>query len=443
MKNFVLFGASGDLAFEKLYPALFQLYDAGIKFDGYLGFARSEIDDFQHKIIDSIQGKDVGDKEALKEFASKWHYIQAADYAKDGISKLKEKIKSKEEAQNTYYLALPIIPDLIGSMLEAFKTNQLIGSDDLFVFEKPFGRDYQSAKHLFEIIHRYLNDDQIWMVDHYLGKNMVRNIISLRFANPLLEAVWDASYIDCINIKATEAEGIKGRAKYYDQTGAIRDMVQNHLLQILALVTMEGTSISAQAFTKAKIKLLESVRIFNEDFENSLKIKQYDGYRNEDSVSEDSMTETYAEIRFEVNTQKWNGVPINTVTAKKLDKKETVAEICFKKNLECVWGTECDKLDQNKLAINIYPDQSVELALNAGFSPLKDLPKTVDLSFNLGGITDGSVFSNPYANVLKDVYNRDFLYAITLEEVLTAWQIIDEVMNYIDETGRKKLLGKY
>jgi glucose-6-phosphate 1-dehydrogenase len=108
-----------------------------------------------------------------------------------------------------------------------------------------------------------------------------------------------------------------------------------------------------------------------------------------------------------------------------------------------VWGTECEKLDQNKLAINIYPEQSVELALNAGFSPLKDLPKTVELSFNLGGITDKSVFSNPYANVLKDVYNRDFLYAITLEEVLTAWKIIDKVMRYIDESGREKLLGKY
>jgi glucose-6-phosphate 1-dehydrogenase len=444
VKNFILLGASGDLAFEKIYPALMQLYAAGIRFDNYVGFARSDIENFSEKIESRLEKDLQTDAEIINAFSDQWEYIRGVDYSFEGVSEIAKKHFTKtRDVENTYYLALPIIPELIEDLLASFKKNHLISSEDLFVFEKPFGRDYKSAGQLSKIISNYLKENQIWMVDHYLGKNMVRNIISLRFANPIFEAVWDKKYIDRIEIKATEQIGVKGRGKYYDKTGAIRDMVQNHLLQVLALVTMHSDSLSKETFSKAKIEILNSLKIYKDNYSENLSIKQYDGYTDEPYVDENSFTETYAKLIMEVEDKRWDGVPIKILTGKKLERKCTTAEIFFRKNKNCVWGTKCNLLEQNKLTINIAPDPKVDLEVNSGFSPMREIPESVELSFNLGGLQDEiNIFSSPYANVLKDIYRRDFLYAITLDEVLASWKAIDKVIEHIDN-HRNDLLKKY
>jgi glucose-6-phosphate 1-dehydrogenase len=441
MKNFIIFGASGDLAFDKIYPALYLLFRSGIKCDRYFGYARSDILDFSERLEDAVKKsvKDIN-LEQLKEFSDRWSYISGDSYGKDGLNSLSTNLNKGD--QNTYYLALPIVPDIVDSLIGGLEELNLISDSDLFVFEKPFGRDYKSAKELADLIRKYLDDSQVWMVDHYLGKNMVRNIVSIRFANPLFQSAWKNNYIDHIEISATETEGVKERGGYYDRTGAIKDMVQNHLLQVLALITMESDEITENKFRKAKQDLISSVRIYIDNFADNLEIKQYKGYRSEEKVGKDSLTETYAKLKVEINDDRWNGVPVTLKTGKKLEKKETKVEIFFKKMVDCIWKTKCDLLEPNKITIWIYPEQAVEIKINSGFTPLRELPQSVNLKFDLGGDSNSKVFDSAHANVLKDIYNRDFIYAISLEEVLLSWRFIDKVMDYL-EVKRSEILEQY
>jgi glucose-6-phosphate 1-dehydrogenase len=206
---------------------------------------------------------------------------------------------------------------------------------------------------------------------------------------------------------------------------------------------MHTHRLAGDEFSDAKIDIFDAVRIFGNSSQDSIQIKQYLSYTNEPHTSPNSMTETYADLTFELADNNWKGVPINIVTGKKLEKKETYAEIYFKKNTKCIWGTECEDLEKNKLRIDIFPSQKVNLKVNSGFSPLRNLPKAVNLSFDLAGSVDKEkAFYSPYANVLHDIYNRDYIYGITLDEVLSSWRIIDEIMEYVDE-NRDNILEKY
>lgn len=441
MREFIILGASGDLAFDKIYPALYLLYKSGIKCESYYGYARSQIENFNQKLKEAVKNNvDDCDNDSLKEFAKKWQYVSGDNYGKVGLKALTNKLS--KESQKTFYLALPIVPNIVDSLIGGLKELGVVEEMDLFVFEKPFGRDYESAKKLADLVRKYLDDSKVWMVDHYLGKNMVRNIISIRFANPIFQAAWSNEYIDRIKISATEKEGVKERGGYYDKTGAIRDMIQNHLLQVLALITMDSEEITEARFRESKQEILGFVKIYEEDYTNNLIVKQYEGYEGEDKVEKDSLTETYAKVRVEIGMSKWKNLPIIMETGKKLGKKETKIEIYFKQMKECIWKTKCDLLESNKITIWIYPEQAVEIKINSGFTPLRELPQSVNLKFDLGENSKNKVFESAYANVLKDIYNRDFIYSISLEEVLLSWKFVDNILAYLDGK-RSEILEKY
>ncbi len=430
MRDFVIFGASGDLAKKKLYPALWKNYQQGCKCN-YFGYGRTNFNnnEFRKIVEDSVPQAD-------KEFISRFKYVSGS-YDKYGLGVLKSNINPETAI---YYLALPTKLEIIKKLVTGLDRNNLLGDKGLVVLEKPFGEDYLSAKNLIGFLDKSLGSKKAYLIDHYLAKDLVRNLITLRFANPVFENLWSNNFIDKIEIKAKESLGIGDRAEYYETTGAIKDMVQNHVLQVLSLVTMDQPkNLIASSFHQEKIKVLKDLRMFNNQFEDNLEIGQYKGYLDEDGVAEDSLTETFVAMNLEVNNSRWQGVEIDIKTGKKLGKKETEVVIYFKSYRSCLWPEKCFQLTRNKLIINLFPRGDISLQVNTEFNPVVSLPKAKSLVFDF---SENENINMPYANALKDIYEGDRLYSPSFKEVLLSWRFIDSVEDWL-ENKRKRLLKKY
>lgn len=425
-KSIVIFGASGNLSTEKIFPALFQLHRKGILFDKIIGYSRQDIKttEFKEKIKIYISEE--------SDFFETISYVQGS-YDLNGLKTLKHYL-----AENIiFYFALPTTNDLILSLLKGIDSLNLIKSCNQFVFEKPIGKDFKSAQNLINILNRYIPNDSIYFVDHYLAKNMIRNIISLRFANPIFQQMWSNKHLLKIDIDILESDGVKSRGHYYDSSGAIRDVIQNHGLQLLSLLTMqEPEKLTAQMFIKEKLNILSNLAFDKE----KLEIGQYKGYRKEKYVNPNSLTETYSKITSKINTSQLRNVPITITTGKKLSEKKTEIKIYFRQKLKCLWGKKCKNIKTNILTINIYPEFSVKLRLNSSFDPSKALPDPVNLNISFKG--DSKFQLDSYSKVLKDVYDRERIYMPSAEEILVSWKLVDNVLEYID-TDRKTLLTYY
>lgn len=430
MRDFVIFGASGDLAKKKLYPALWKNYQQGCKCN-YFGYGRTNLsnDQFRKVVANSVPQAD-------KEFISRFKYISGT-YDQDGVEALKTNFKPETAI---FYLALPTRLEIIKKLITGLDKNDLIGDKSLVVLEKPFGEDYPSAKKLIDFLDKSLGARRTYLIDHYLAKDLVRNLITLRFANPVFENLWSNDFIDKIEIKAKESLGIGDRAEYYEKTGAIKDMVQNHVLQVLSLVTMDQPkSLKASSFHQEKIKVLKNLVMFNNKFEDNLEIGQYKGYLQEDGVPKNSLTETFVAMDLEVNNSRWQGVEIEIKTGKKLGKKETEVVIYFKSYRTCLWPDKCFQLTRNKLIINLFPRGDIRLQVNTEVNPVERLPKAKDLTFDF---SKNENINMPYANALKDIYEGDRLYSPCFKEVILSWKFIDSIEDWL-ENKRKSLLKKY
>lgn len=430
MRTLVLFGASGDLAKDKLFPALYENFKEGFPCK-YIGYGRADIsnEDFRKRVRNSVGKRD-------EDFLSRFTYIQGS-YDREGFEQLEGLL---DPSKTIFYLAIPNRLDIVKELISGLNNNSLISKGTQLVIEKPFGEDHKSAKELKDFFKKHLGEEKIYPIDHYLAKDLIRNLITLRFANPIFENLWNNKFIKKIEIDIKEKDGIKDRGQYYDKSGAIKDMIQNHGLQLLSLITFDQpTSFNPKDFHKSKERALKATRIYQNNFNENIEIGQYKKYKKEKYIDPNSRTETFVSIKFEVYNKRWAGVPITITSGRKLDKKRTSIKIYFKTLENCLWADKCDVVTQNILTINIYPENSITLSINTEFKPNLELPKTKSLELDF---PKENFLNLAYSNALKDIYNREKAYTPSFKEILHSWQIIDSIEDWLNGK-REKLLKVY
>lgn len=452
--SIVIFGASGDLTQRKLVPSLFNLYRKGrmpkeFHIVGYGGTAFTD-DQFRTHL-----------KEGLAEFASfkykseEWdsfaaslayqqgRYTELADFEKLGALLKNWEVNS---GNRIYYMAtppgvFPNIVDLLGL------TNQLIEDNGWrrVVIEKPFGTDFDSARSLNEQIHKTLSEKQIYRIDHYLGKETVQNILMTRFANTIFEPLWNRNYIDHVEITVAEQVGVEHRARFYDSVGVLRDMFQNHLLQLTSLVAMEPpASFDATSLRNEKVKVLSSIRPMTE--EEVLKWTvgaQYKGYSEEEGVNPKSRIPTYAAVRLQIDNWRWQGVPFYLRSGKNLKEKLSQITIEFKKPPHMLFPSTNGDLTANMLVLFLQPDEGIHWRFEAKVPETVAKLRSVDMEFHYEDTFGKSALPEAYERLLLDTMTGDAALFTRADEVETAWRLIDPIAQAWEASPTDKPLPSY
>ncbi|WP_353486119.1 glucose-6-phosphate dehydrogenase [Apilactobacillus xinyiensis] len=449
---FMLFGATGDLAKRKLYPSIFNLYKKNYidqKHFALIGTGRRKWSDqdLRNVILESIKDSAESEDQA-NEFASHFyymshdvtnpeHYRALSDYA----DKLEDKYAT--EGNRIFYISMA--PNFFGTVAENLKSQNVLSDNGGFnrlIIEKPFGRDYQTAEDLNNSLGKSFNEDQVYRIDHYLGKEMVQNIQALRFGNPLLESVWNNKFIKNIQITLSEKLGVEERAGYYDNSGALRDMVQNHIMQIVTILAMEEpVAFKDTDIRNEKIRALRSLRIYDKDEARENFVRgQYGAkgeqrdYRHEDDVPADSNTETYVAGKLMFDNQRWAGTPFYVRTGKMLADKFTRIDVVFKKPLIDVFDAgDKDKsgLDSDVLTLFVDPVQKVILHLNGKVPGQGFTTKGMDLT-HVQSDEDRQNTPEPYERLIHDAIKGDATSFASWQEVARAWKLADVVRNLWD-----------
>ena len=444
----VVFGASGDLTHRKLLPALERLSRRRLLPAAFavVGVARTEMsdDDFRDLMADAVPDAGPGWAEIIKNSV----YI-AGEYAHpDTFSTLRDRLVEIEAAlgtgaHRTYYLAT--IPEVFGDVARALGRVGLHepgrGGAARLVIEKPFGRDRATARDLDAALHEVFEEDQIYRIDHYLGKETVQNVLALRFANAIFEPLWSRNYIDHVQVTVAETVGVEKRGNFYETAGALRDIVQNHVMQVLSLTLMEPPgSIDAQGIRDEKVKALRSVVVPNAtDVPNIAVRAQYDsgwvegnavqGYRQEDGVGPQSQTETYVALKLAVDNWRWAGVPIYVRTGKRLPKRVTEVALQFKDVPHLAFPREASRgLNPNALVLRIQPDEGVTLRFGAKVPGQAFMVRDVLMDFSYGA----AFLEEPpdaYERLLLDAMVGDPTLFIRSDEVDTAWGIVQPLLD--------------
>ncbi len=428
----VIFGASGDLAKRKLAPALFHLHsiDALPERCRFIAFARSEFDDetYRRLLFNVASDSYSSDAESWLEFANQIRYIHGSSNDIDSLRRLDAMIKADTEGlvedNRLYYLALSptLYESTISSLNEAGMLDEKHGVRRLVV-EKPFGTDLASARLLNTSIHSRAAEDQLFRIDHYLGKDTVQNLIVFRFGNTIFEPLWNRNYIDHVQISVLEDLDVGDRAAYYEHSGVLRDMFQSHLLQLLALVAMEPPATNhADSLRDEKAKVLNSIRKPNaqEAATNSIR-GQYNGYRDLDGVSPASATATYAALRLYVDNWRWQGIPFYLRSGKALRTKSTEIAIQFRQPPHRIFDVEDESgLVPNMLRIVIQPDEAIHLIIDNKRPGPQLRPQAQELSYKFPvGMRDA------YERLLLDAVAGDASLFTRADEIELSWAVID------------------
>ncbi len=451
----VVFGASGDLTRRKLLISLMEISKQGLLCEQFylLGCGRKDFSDeqFRQDAQQAIQEKcsDITEKE-LKTFVNKLYYI-SGDYSDSSFyDKLTKRLaeldqKHKVSGVRLFYLAVP--PFLYETIVEQIGKAGLAcpdGSDSKqqvrLVVEKPFGKDLQSAAELNNKICRCFDESQIYRIDHYLGKETVQNILMFRFANAIFEPIWNRNYIDHIQITIAESLGIEHRGGYYDKAGALRDMFQNHMLQMLALAAMEPpTSFEADRIRDEKVKLLRSVRAFKmKQLDNfvvrgqygpgSINDKQINGYRQEPKINPESKTETFVAAKVFIDNWRWKDVPFYLRTGKMLSHKDTEITITFKKVPHSMFvSAGLEDMQPNVLVLQIQPEEGISLSFQAKRPGSKICMSTLNMHFDYQSIF-GISMPEAYQRLLLDCMVGDQTLFTRYDAVETAWQLLTPII---------------
>ena len=451
----VIFGASGDLTRRKLMPSLFELYVRGLlpKRFAILGASRSEYTDdtFRQQQREGIRRSAKGasyDDGQIDEFLRMIHYVsfEPTEYAtygnlKNRIGELLETLGSPDRV--VYYLATPpVLYETIPAGLKEAGLNVAATKKGWrrIVVEKPFGTDLESARRLSELLRGVFEENGIYRIDHYLGKETVQNILVLRFSNGIFEPLWNRNYIDYVEISATETLGVENRGPYYESAGALRDMIQNHLMQLMAFTAMESPSVfDPEPIRDEIVKVFRALRPYKtHDMDNLIVRGQYDGYREEKNVAPDSTTETYVAMKMFIDNWRWSDVPFYIFTGKKLSEKSSEIVVNFKSTPHQLFAGQCSGGSCNKLIIRIQPDESITLKFGLKMPGAGFTVKQVGMDFRYDSLSK---------NYLPDAYERLLLDAMLGDSTLYArsdaleasWRLIDPILHHWKEEGAKNL----
>jgi glucose-6-phosphate 1-dehydrogenase len=461
----VIFGASGDLTSRKLIPALFSVRSQNLMPDRYaiLGIGRSKISDEEFRVkmnaaIVSFSEEKKTAPDKISAFMEDLHYLSMDTTIPADFLKLKELLKefdTKYDIGGNYIFYLATPPSLYEDIAFNLGASGLSGQTEGFrriIIEKPFGYDLKSAKKLNMTLHNLASEEQIFRIDHYLGKETVQNLLVTRFANGMFEPLWNRNYIDRIEITSAENLGVEQRGGYYDSSGALRDMVQNHLLQMVGLTAMEPpSSLDADAIRNEVLKVFQSLQpIREEDVPQQVIRGQYTaslirgecvtGYRYEKGVDVHSRTETYVAIKFYINNWRWGGVPFYIRTGKRLPTRVTEIVIHFKTTPHHLFQRQSGKLSANQLIIRIQPDEGILLKFDmkepgAGFNV-----KNVNMDFHYSDLAYLRVPS-AYERLLYDVMLGDSTLYSRDDEVETAWKFLEPIQKAWANNPAIKVFG--
>ncbi len=480
----VIFGASGDLSKRKLVPSLYQLFKSGKlpKRFSVLGLGRTPYNDetFRPHLIENLKrflAEGEYDEALVERFISFIHYMpmdpQVASHYISLKARLEQLDKEIDNPSNyIFYLSTPpslygVIPkylSLVGLNEKVSFTETYINSEEKsqanqgnipirrIIIEKPFGTDLKSAEDLTEIYKKFFKEEQLYRIDHFLGKETVQDIMALRFANGIFEPLWNRNYIDRVEVTAVENMGIESRGGFYDQTGALRDMVQNHLVQILALVAMEPpVQFNADHFRNEVVKVYQSFRPMNREeiykqvirgqyTESDWKGEHHRGYREEDKVNPESRTETFLAMRLHIDNWRWEGVPFYIRTGKMMPTKVTEIVVHFKPTPHKMFADVMGNSIPNQLIIRIQPNEGIVLNFAAKVPGSGFEVKKVSMNFTydqLGGLASGDA----YSRLLEDSMIGDSTLFTRSDAVETSWRFFDPILKLWEEDESFPLYG--
>jgi glucose-6-phosphate 1-dehydrogenase len=454
----VLFGVTGDLSRKKLLPAIYDLANRGLLPPGFsvVGFARRdwEHQDFRQLAHDAVKehARTPFREEVWNQLSEGIHFVPGTfddEAAFEELAKTVKEIDAKRGTGGNYafYLSIPpkFFQDVVKQLQRSGLSKPSEGSWRRVVIEKPFGHDLASARELNAILHEVFPEESIFRIDHYLGKETVQNILALRFANTLYEPIWNRSYVDHVQITMAEDIGIGGRAGYFDGIGAARDVIQNHLLQLLALTAMEEpVSFEAESVRAEKAKILSAVRLpddlstytvrgqYTAGWQGGVKVP---GFREEEGISPGSRTDTYAAMRLDIDTRRWAGVPFYLRTGKRLARRATEVALMFQRAPHLPFAqTDTEELGQNALVIRVQPDEGVTLRFGSKVPGTSMEVRDVNMDFDYGeSFTESS--PEAYERLLLDVLIGDPPLFPRQEEVELSWEILDPVEEFWDKHG--------
>jgi glucose-6-phosphate 1-dehydrogenase len=448
----VIFGATGDLAHRKLFPALYNLAHEGALPERFemIGVARrgQEDEDFQQMARESIErfSRRRPDPRVLDGLLADMRYVSGA-FDDDGVYGELDRLlhefdeRAGQELNRVFYLSTaPQFFPLIAGKLGTAGLNRAENAETRIVIEKPFGYDLASARKLNAEVLEVFDESQVFRIDHYLGKETVQNLMALRFANALFEPVWNRNYVDHVEITAAEDIGIEGRAGYYEGAGALRDLVQNHMMQLLALLTMEPpSSFSADRVRDEKLKVLEAIVPPSVEEVPTMAVRgqygpgveggvQVSGYREEDGVAADSRTETYAALRLHVSNWRWAGVPLYLRTGKRLARKVTEIAVTLKPVPHLAFQSSGSVgVQSNQIILTVQPDEGVSVSLGAKIPGPRMRIRPVNMEFRYG-TSFLSESPEAYERLILDAMRGDATLFTRGDEIVALWGIIDPIL---------------